>query len=332
MARTEEIYQGLLKRALDKIEQYSGSGYEPAQLILPGRQLPGEDPELLLSLLERSNEQTQKLVKEWTDGEITEAMAHHRGRLLAGVAEYIEKRLQIYGEPAKALKIDVSKLNPHAFEPDPNVVVHVLQIDTKEDLAGLDFDRLHVFGRIGRRRPAIYLCRCSCGSWKLVRADALTRGTTRSCGCLQREIRTKHGGTGTRLYTIWNGMKDRCANQNAKNYNAYGGRGISVCDEWSQSFEAFQSWAMANGYRDDLTIDRIDNDGGYTPENCRWATRRAQSQNTRQNVYVMYRGELLTIAEASRRSGIAQQTICARRRKKPNATEEELFREPARRK
>lgn len=332
MARTEEIYQGLLKRALDKIEQYSGSGYEPAQLLRPGCKLPGEDPELLLSLLERSNDQTQKLVKEWTAGEIPEAMAYHRGHTLAAVAEYIENRLRIYGEPAEALKLDVSQLNPQAFEPDPDVVVHVLQIDTKEELAGLDFDRLHVFGRIGRHQPAIYLCRCSCGSWKLARADTLTGGTARSCGCLQREIMTKHGGTGTRLYTIWQRMKDRCTNQNADHYHVYGGRGIRVCDEWSRSFEAFQAWAMANGYRDDLTIDRIDNDGDYTPENCRWATRRAQSQNTRQNVYVMYRGELLTIAEAARRSGIAPQTIGARRRKKPNATEAELFREPAGRK
>lgn len=329
MGHTEEIYQGLLKRALDKIELYSGSGQQPAQLLQPGRRLPGEDPELLLALLERSNEQTQKLVEEWTAEEIPEALAHHRGQLLAGVAEYIENRLQNYGETAEALQLDFSQLNPHAFEPDPDVVVHDLQLDTTEPLAGLDFDRLHVYGRIGRHRSAIYLCRCACGSWKLARADALTIGKIRSCGCLHRDLMTTHGGTGTRLYTIWQRMKDRCTNQNAGNYHAYGGRGICVCDEWSQSFEAFQEWAMTNGYRDDLTIDRIDNDGDYTPQNCRWATRRVQSQNTRQNVYVMYKGELLTLAEAARRSGIAPQTLGSRRKKNPNATEAELFREPA---
>lgn len=106
----------------------------------------------------------------------------------------------------------------------------------------------------------------------------------------------RHGQFGTRIYRIWNGIKSRCQNKNAKDYERYGGRGIAVCEEW-QAFEPFYEWAMANGYRDDLSIDRIDNDGNYCPENCRWTTVRKQSRNRRSNRILEYNGVKKCLSE-----------------------------------
>ena len=161
------------------------------------------------------------------------------------------------------------------------------------------------------------LCRCECGKETVVYVSNLTRGHTRSCGCLKAEIiaagaNTKHGGKGTRLYEIWKNMNRRCRDQRAVNYERYGGRGISVCEEWKNSFKAFQNWALANGYRDDLSIDRIDNSGNYEPSNCRWETATAQSNNRRSNHTLTVNGETHTIAEWARITGIKQGNILAR--------------------
>ena len=150
-------------------------------------------------------------------------------------------------------------------------------------------------------------CRCSCGNERDVYANSLTTGRSTSCGCKAKETAKKtakknfttHGQTNTRLYQIWAGMHKRCENCNASNYSDYGGRGISVCDEWND-FVPFHDWAMANGYTEELSIDRINVDLNYTPENCRWVGSVAQANNRRSSRYYEYNGETHTISEWSK--------------------------------
>lgn len=148
------------------------------------------------------------------------------------------------------------------------------------DMTGQTFDRLTVLSRYGtsKDRKATWLCRCACGGSRIVAGRELRSGHTRSCGCRASEATTqrnaKHGGAGTRLYNIWKDMHKRC-----RLHPHYAGRGIGVCADWA-TFPPFREWALRNGYKDHLTIDRYpDIHAGYAPGNCRWATRLQQSQN-----------------------------------------------------
>lgn len=190
------------------------------------------------------------------------------------------------------------------------------------DLTGQRYGRLVVLERAANRVTpggsvlARWICRCDCGNIMTVDATALRSGNTQSCGCLRsdmlRTLRTKHENLDRRLYHIWISMKGRCSNPNCKHYDRYGGRGIYVCDEWVNDYEAFAEWAMSHGYAENLTIDRIDNDGPYMPGNCRWADQTTQANNRSTTLHVEYNGEVHTFTEWAKITQIPYRTLKSR--------------------
>lgn len=185
------------------------------------------------------------------------------------------------------------------------------------DLSNQKFNRLTVIGQVGTKNGCrLWLCRCECGNIKTATTTKLKRGLVKSCGCLNDETRirthTTHGGTHTRLYGIWIAMRKRCYYKHSKDYHLYGAKGITVCESWKNSFENFKRWSLENGYRDDLTIDRIDGMKGYSPENCRWGDIFLQANNRNNNHNLMFRNETHSISEWARIVGICASTIHTR--------------------
>lgn len=164
----------------------------------------------------------------------------------------------------------------------------------KNDLTGKKFGRWEVLEKAERATTQLWLCKCECGTIRKVSHTSLINGTSLSCGCYHKENLAKrlttHGCSKTRLYSIYHNIKSRCYNKNNNRYSDYGGRGISVCSEWLSSFDKFKDWAFENGYEDGLTIDRIDNDGPYSPDNCRWSNLETQVNNKRKTIYFEFFG------------------------------------------
>lgn len=183
-----------------------------------------------------------------------------------------------------------------------------------KDLTGQKFGRLIVIKRVGttKGRNAIWLCKCECGNKVEVFGGNLTSNSTKSCGCLRQEQLKTHGLSYSNLYPIWIAMKDRCFNCNNKEYHCYGGRGITVCDEWKNNFKSFYNWANKNGYKDGLTIDRINNNKGYSSDNCKWSTMKEQANNKSTNNYITYNGETHTLTEWAEKLGIKERVLSNR--------------------
>lgn len=213
-------------------------------------------------------------------------------------------------------------------------------INRVKDLTGKRFGRLTVIGIDDRdTRKTFWNCVCDCGNIKAVRSDSLQSGRILSCGCLKKEQDRKNlvneemkkvkefGGkfAHLRIHETWAGMKSRCMNPNDIRYSDYGGRGITVCDEWENDFFAFYKWAMANGYSDDLTIDRIDNEKGYSPDNCRWASVQDQARNRRSNINITIGNATKTLTEWCEIFEMPYSRVYARYTRNESITLDDLF-------
>lgn len=209
--------------------------------------------------------------------------------------------------------------------------IHLLEqviVDTSRpsrrsiDISGGVFGKLKPIQYLGKDKNhhEYYEFECECGNRPIIAKNSVMRGLTTSCGCVQSDAVSKnthmitHGMTSTPLYGVWAGIKRRCYGETSASYANYGGRGIKMCDEWKNSFQNFNEWAYANGYIDGekLTIDRIDNNGNYEPDNCRVVTRDIQAINTRKNTYICLDGHCFTVSVWSRITGLADSCISAR--------------------
>lgn len=186
-----------------------------------------------------------------------------------------------------------------------------------KDLIGKKFNRLLVIELAERKNNAIvWKCRCDCGKITNVITANLTSGRVKSCGCLKDEKliqrSTTHNQRHTKLYEVWKSIKQRCFNPNNISYKNYGGRGITICDDWRNSFSSFYEWSIQNGYSDKYSIDRIDNNGNYEPSNCRWVTRVIQANNTRTNKYITINNVTKSLADWVRTTNLSYNCVKTR--------------------
>lgn len=189
-----------------------------------------------------------------------------------------------------------------------------------ENLVGKQFGQWSVIERAENNKygNSQWVCQCNCDAKtiQVILGYRLRNQSSVRCQLcankLNSEYHTKHGGKGTRLYSIWKGIKSRCNNPNNQAYEYYGAKGVRVCDEWKESFETFKNWSVQNGYSDNLTIDRIDTNGNYEPSNCRWVSMEDQNKNKTSNVILTYNNESHTLSEWSQITGIHRKTIKSR--------------------
>lgn len=199
---------------------------------------------------------------------------------------------------------------------NPDRIFYFMAHKDFKDLNGKVFTRLTVAGYYGqdKRKKSVWWCICQCGKDVILNSGNLLSGHTRSCGCLMRERahQIKHNGTHTKLYKVFTGMISRCECKTASEYHNYGGRGIKICSEWRNNFSNFRDWCYQNEYDENLSIDRINNEGNYEPGNCRFATQIVQSYNKRTTRRVLIKGVLLTVLEISEKYNLSKQLVLGR--------------------
>lgn len=195
----------------------------------------------------------------------------------------------------------------------------------RKNLRNMRFGKLTAVAEAGYSKTGnvIWQCKCDCGNTTNVIGSKLINGHTKSCGCLKFSEDAK-GESHTRLYHIWRGMWKRCTSPANDNYKWYGGKGVSVCQEWS-TYTAFRQWAHLNGYRDNLEIDRIDYAGNYEPSNCRWVTHLTQVNNMSSNRWITYHNRKITVAQFARLTGISYNRV--QRRLNKGLQPEEIVKE-----
>jgi len=186
----------------------------------------------------------------------------------------------------------------------------------KIDLTGQRFGKLVAISiekKSDSSTRTYWNCVCDCGGKRVVSNDHLRSGDVTDCGCARKHVSrwSKHNMYNSRLYGIWSLMKERCCNPKRKEYPNYGGRGICVCEEWKEA-KNFIEWSLNNGYSDELTIDRIDNNGNYCPKNCRWISRKEQMQNRRNNHYISFEGKTLTLTQLAKENGLTYSQLYKR--------------------
>ena len=184
------------------------------------------------------------------------------------------------------------------------------------DLVGEKFGRLTVIERTENKgSKAAWKCICDCGGFTVAVSHDLISGHTQSCGCFQKEMTSKasktHGMRFTKIYHVWQSMKDRCFNPNNKRFNDWGGRGITVCDEWKNDFQAFYDHVsqLPHFGEEGYSLDRINNDGNYEPGNVKWSTQHEQCRNRRNNILIALNGKTFTLAELSEATGVKYSTL-----------------------
>lgn len=192
------------------------------------------------------------------------------------------------------------------------------------DLIGQIFGRLTVIGLDHKKQKInkkgikdgfkyFYKCQCECGNICIIDRNSLRFKRTQSCGCIKNELwleaRTTHNHSKTKLYNVWCGIKRRCYNTHQKSYKDYGAKGIIMCDEWLNDFQTFYYWALGNGYKEGLSIDRINTKGNYEPLNCRWIDKKGQARNKTTNINIEYGGQTKCLSEWATLLGVGRSTL-----------------------
>lgn len=187
-----------------------------------------------------------------------------------------------------------------------------------KDMTGYEFNGCKVLNQesSNKRGLAMWKVQCHCGNEFVTAGNDIRNGKVNSCGCSHKKVAKKmglnnktHGETYSRLYNIWKAMRYRCNNKENKNYEYYGTRGIEVCDEWAKSYDNFKEWAINNGYDSNLTLDRIDTNKNYCPNNCKWSTSTEQNRNKRNNKLMLFNGKILTQSEICEITGLSKYQV-----------------------